>query len=46
MLKIIEENELKQTTGGAISGWGIVGLGALGALIIGVLDGIVHPKKC
>lgn len=41
----IEENELESITGG-ISGWSVVGIGALAALIIGVLNGIVHPSKC
>lgn len=45
-MNIIEEGELKEINGGAISGWGIVGIGSLGALLIGLLDGLVHPKKC
>ena len=42
----IEESELKKINGGAISGWAIAGIGALSALVIGILDGIVHPKRC
>ena len=44
-MKMIEESELKKINGG-ITGWGIVGISALGALLIGVLNGIVHPAKC
>lgn len=45
-MKHIEESELKEINGGGISGWAVVGISALSALIIGVLDGIVHPKRC
>ena len=42
----IEESELKKISGGGISGWAIAGISALAALLIGVFDGIVHPKRC
>ncbi len=46
-MKKIEESELKEINGGGgISGWAIAGIGALTALIIGVLNGIVHPSRC
>lgn len=44
-MKEIKENELKEINGG-ISGWGFAGIIAVGALLIGVLNGIVHPQKC
>lgn len=44
-MKIIEENELKNINGG-ISGWAIAGLSAVGAFLVGVLNGIVHPFRC
>ena len=45
-MKKIEECELKQINGGGLSGWAIAGISALGTLLIGVLNGIVHPTKC
>lgn len=44
-MKNIEENELRNTNGG-ISGWGLIGLGGLGAFIVGFLNGFVYPSKC
>lgn len=44
-MKRIEESELKEINGG-ISGWGFVGICAIGTLVIGILNGIVHPAKC
>ena len=44
-MKIIEESELREINGG-ISGWGVAGIGALVAFLVGVLNGIVHPEKC
>jgi len=44
-MKNIEENELKNINGG-ISGWGIIGLSALGSFLVGVLNGFVYPSKC
>lgn len=44
-MKEVSEEELKIMKGG-ISGWGLVGIGALTTLFIGILNGIVHPQKC
>jgi len=45
-MQIIEENELKKINGGGISGWVVAGISAVTAFLVGVLDGIVHPKRC
>ena len=44
-MKKITENELKNIKGG-ISGWGILGIGALITFLSGVLDGIARPSRC
>lgn len=44
-MKKIEENELKEINGG-ISAMGIAGLCVLGAFLVGIINGIVHPAKC
>ena len=41
----IKENKLKQIRGG-FGFWGIAGIISACVFISGVLDGIVHPKKC
>ena len=40
------ENEKLANIKGGISGWGVLGIGALIAFISGVLDGIARPSKC
>lgn len=45
-MRRIEEKNLENIKGGAISGWGILGIGALVAFLSGVLDGIARPSKC
>lgn len=46
-MKQIDEKELKKINGGGtISGWAIAGIGAVVAFVVGIFDGIVHPKKC
>lgn len=42
----IEEKELRETVGGEITVWGVIGIGALVAFISGVIDGIARPTKC
>lgn len=45
MNKIKEEN-LKEVKGGAVN-WGLAaGIGAVVSFIIGVVDGLINPKKC
>ena len=44
-MKSIEEKELKEMNGG-ISTWGAIGIGALVAFLVGVVDGIARPLKC
>ena len=41
---ILEEKELETLTGG---GWAILAcIGAIGVLIVGIVDGFVRPLKC
>lgn len=42
----LKQNELKQTIGGGISLWGILGIIAGAVFIVGVIDGIARPVKC
>ena len=45
MYQINNEN-LKEVKGGAVN-WGLVaGIGAVASFIIGVIDGLINPKKC
>jgi hypothetical protein len=45
-MKEITNEELKQLTGGGISVWGGIGIGALITFLVGVVDGFVRPLKC
>lgn len=42
----IDEKELKKISGGGMSGWTIASISALAAFVVGIFDGIVHPKRC
>lgn len=45
-MKNISNEELSKIRGGGIN-WGLMaGIGAVASFIIGVIDGIVNPKKC
>jgi len=42
----INNEKLKKVTGGGIN-WGMTaGIGAIASFIIGVIDGLLNPKKC
>lgn len=44
-MKKLDENKLANIKGG-ISGWGVLGIGALVAFLSGLLDGIARPSRC
>ena len=44
-MKNLDENKLENIKGG-ISGWGVLGIGALVAFLSGLLDGIARPSRC
>ena len=41
----LDEKKLTSIKGG-ISGWGVLGIGALVAFLSGLLDGIARPSRC
>lgn len=45
-MKKMEEQELKQVEGGGIGTWGVIGIIALGAFLVGLFDGIARPIGC
>lgn len=45
-MKNISKEKLKDIKGGGIN-WGILaGFGAAASFIIGIIDGLINPKKC
>lgn len=45
-MKKINDIELKKINGGAIN-WGLAaGISAIASFLIGVIDGLINPKKC
>lgn len=45
-MKKIHNDDLKQIKGGAIN-WGLMaGIGAVTSFLIGIIDGLMNPKKC
>lgn len=38
--------EAKKVTGGGISGWAVIGIGALVVFISGIIDGFTRPLAC
>ena len=45
-MKNINNNELKEIKGGGVN-WGLMaGIGAVASFLIGVIDGLIIPKKC
>jgi lactobin A/cerein 7B family class IIb bacteriocin len=45
-MKNINNNELKEIKGGGVN-WGLMaGIGAVASFLIGVIDGLINPKKC
>ena len=45
-MKTLKIEEMKNITGGGITAWGAVGIGALVTFIAGVIDGFARPFKC
>lgn len=45
-MKNLKIEEMKQITGGGITAWGAVGIGALITFLAGVVDGFARPFKC
>ena len=42
----MENEELMEVKGGAVN-WGLMaGIGAAASFIIGIIDGLMNPKKC
>ena len=42
----ITNEKLKEVTGGGVN-WGLAaGIGAVASFLIGVIDGLINPKKC
>lgn len=45
-MKQINNEQLKEVKGGAVN-WGVVaGISAFGSFLIGLIDGLINPKKC
>ena len=45
-MKNKNNNELKEIKGGGVN-WGLMaGIGAVASFLIGVIDGLINPKKC
>ncbi len=42
----INEEKLKNITGGEISAWAVVGIISAVVFALGVVDGFIHPKGC
>ena len=42
----ISNEKLKEIKGGAINWKLMAGIGAVASFIIGVIDGLINPKKC
>lgn len=45
-MEILKEQELYEVTGGAVKKSVIFGILAVGALIAGIIDGLLRPLKC
>ena len=45
-MNTMTNNEMKNVKGGGIN-WGIMaGIGAFASFLVGIIDGIINPKKC
>lgn len=45
-MKEVNNKKLKEVTGGGIN-WGLIaGIGAIASFLVGVVDGLINPKKC
>ena len=42
----VNDNNLKEIKGGGVS-WGLMaGIGAVASFLVGLVDGLINPKKC
>lgn len=45
-MKKISNEQLKEVKGGGVN-WSLVaGIGAVTSFLIGIIDGLINPKKC
>ena len=45
-MKHINNKQLKEIKGGGVN-WGLMaGIGAVASFLIGLIDGLINPKKC
>lgn len=45
-MKKINSEKMKKINGGGIN-WGLMaGIGAISSFLIGIIDGLMNPKKC
>ena len=42
----LSENNLKNVKGGGVNWTLMAGIGAVASFVIGVIDGLINPKKC
>ena len=42
----IDNDKLTEITGGEVSSWALLGIGALVTFALGFIDGIINPKGC
>lgn len=45
-MKKINDEKLKKVKGGAINWELAAGIGAIASFLIGLIDGLINPKKC
>lgn len=45
-MKKVDDKELRQIKGGGINWSLIAGIGTVASFLIGVIDGLINPKKC
>ncbi len=45
-MKKLQIEEMKNITGGGITAWGAIGIGALLTFLAGLVDGFARPFKC
>lgn len=45
-MKNISNDELREVKGGGINWSMVAGFGAVASFLIGVIDGLMNPKKC
>lgn len=45
-MKRINNEHLKEIKGGGVNWSLMAGIGALASFLVGVIDGLINPKKC